>query len=1195
MTAQNPANRSQTTVFKTILSLLLVVLLGFFLFSGCGGGSGSSGGGTGGGSNPSTAGIGTGDLSGGVGEAGGERTDRSRAMIGTPLAGAKLTARIDVNQDGVIAPLGETVTVGGTAYAETYSTLSDSSGTFSFTGLPITSDDDPLKLALTCQKEGYADNTRTLFLTQDGVVAVVMTASQEFTSDNVSDGFTLSMIEDRSGNYKLVKGKRALGRTKADTTVMQVEIPNGAFPTGVTGVRSFCTYLDPNLNAEVFPGNFLAENSDKKALKNNRADDDTVILQSVVLSEVTLTDQNNQAFDLTTKNSRKRAENWSTVTMLVPDASRPLLVDKDEQAEGIQVPIYYFDEESGLWKLLVDGSGNPLYGVLVDEEGQLIPQGTDIVNYSAGLLYAKAEVNHFSWWNIDYPMDTRTALCGKLTDQDGTPLANVMVRASGIADGGNSYNLNAYSYTDSKGVFFLNVRRSPGGAESYANWRYDWDLKTASVPQVNTGGDQRVNITALIGWNEIACGNSSLSEPNAGGQVNWQNIGTPTLITAAPGTAESPARYLGTCQIDLSRKISGRIVKENGGDPVAGIAVVSTFGRTVTTGTDGRFSFTVLPGVDLSVYAYGIFYREVASGADDLDLGDIVIPNHPPVITSLSADPNNPNLNTGVNLTGSAYDLDGDTLTYTWTLAEDEAWSAQGAKAAWNGSSESGVYHFKLTVSDGLAETSALVPVFTADMNLGDNLRVIVLENDQPVQGAKVVLQGLDNLAVEQTKTTDEDGVADFGDVGRSRGTFTVAMSPNQDVPSTRVNGELNNDEVVMATFRQVLFADPLIIRMEQFEGRGYTGSAPGVSFDLKLSGLPDSYYDVSYQPNMYYNYANWGYDEDNPYFLFTGLYPYSSNLQNDGKLSLLGMAWGYEAQPKNKRYANIAGMNYGFLTDLLPHDLDQTTQEIALSNQATMINWISNRPVNWMRILGIRKGQAYDLSPFDLYGDYSMFYDYGNLWVADQFPADQYRCEAAITGSQEDGGNFGKIYQARLGGIPAQLEAVIPDVDVSALTNTDSAFGWTLSGTDKGRLNLMYLTLSGGDLGGWAARKAGKRVSRARVGVQTAAVVKWTVIGQPGDGATLPTQPEEVAQFLPESWIYAELYGLLLEPAPGATQSAQFDNIWINFLKGMNPEEDSDSMFRIHYSKYLQNIVIYESDRSDLPPAQATGTRKAK
>ncbi|MEN8131962.1 MAG: hypothetical protein ABFS45_17625 [Pseudomonadota bacterium] len=65
----------------------------------------------------------------------------------------------------------------------------------------------------------------------------------------------------------------------------------------------------------------------------------------------------------------------------------------------------------------------------------------------------------------------------------------------------------------------------------------------------------------------------------------------------------------------------------------------------------------------------------------------------------------------------------------------------------------------------------------------GIKLSFIIMDNprnQQPLSGVTVALYDIDNVTIASTKVSDENGVADFGYVGRERVTFTVAHEYDQ-------------------------------------------------------------------------------------------------------------------------------------------------------------------------------------------------------------------------------------------------------------------------------------------------------------------------------------------------------------------------------------------------------------------------------
>lgn len=137
------------------------------------------------------------------------------------------------------------------------------------------------------------------------------------------------------------------------TTVdgMSAEIPPGAFEGNYQGeVTAFMRYVNPNVfeNAEVFPG---LETLDQEGNVAN--------LISYGMGQFEFEDENGNLLDL---------EEGQTAVITVPAATAA-------GAPPPSIPLWYFDEESGLWV----------------EEGTATLNGNEYIG----------TVGHFSWWNCD--------------------------------------------------------------------------------------------------------------------------------------------------------------------------------------------------------------------------------------------------------------------------------------------------------------------------------------------------------------------------------------------------------------------------------------------------------------------------------------------------------------------------------------------------------------------------------------------------------------------------------------------------------------------------------------------------------------------------------------------------------------------------------------------------------------------------
>ncbi len=149
-------------------------------------------------------------------------------------------------------------------------------------------------------------------------------------------------------------------------------------------------------------------------------------------------------------------------------------------------------------------------------------------------------------------------------------------------------------------------------------------------------------------------------------------------------------------------------------------------GTSYLAGTDydGNYSIT---GIPIGTYDI-VFYHDGYTSAEltgvlveatldtSLNTVDLLFIGHTPVINTVTASPLSGQPETNFTLTASAYDEDGDTLSYTWSSSAGAFSSGNtGNPVTWTAPTTVGSYEIAVTVSDGthIAEGTVIVDVST--------------------------------------------------------------------------------------------------------------------------------------------------------------------------------------------------------------------------------------------------------------------------------------------------------------------------------------------------------------------------------------------------------------------------------------------------------------------------------------------------
>lgn len=260
-------------------------------------------------------------------------------------------------------------------------TWSNEDGLFVFNNMTMNQSGTFIK----AEKEGYFNGSTRFFPKEDSknFAKIILMETQIIGSLDAGTGGTVSSSEGIS-----------LAFPPGSIVDANNETYNGPFSIAAR-------WLNPEAENifDIMPGN----------LQGINADGSQVALVSYGMMAVELFDQDGNLLQL--GNGEK--------AML----SFPLPQNYLSQAPT-QIPLWYFNESTGLW----------------EEEGQASLEG----NYYVG------EVAHFSFWNCDVPFDlvkVSGRLINKSPDQSLIPIANAFVKFSSFSIG------TGFGYTDQDGYF----------------------------------------------------------------------------------------------------------------------------------------------------------------------------------------------------------------------------------------------------------------------------------------------------------------------------------------------------------------------------------------------------------------------------------------------------------------------------------------------------------------------------------------------------------------------------------------------------------------------------------------------------------------------------------------------------------------------------------------------------------------------
>lgn len=183
-----------------------------------------------------------------------------------------------------------------------------------------------------------------------------------------------------------------------------VDFATKAPATGTVTVQ--VTPIDPARDPAAMPGNFLAQPTTGTA---------ATPIESFGAVKVDIRDAAGRRLDLAAN---------QTATIRVPVSTR-------SQDVPATIPLYFFDEDKGLW----------------------VQEGTATLQGSGADRYYEGQVRHFTFWNCDRPLET-IIVRGCVVDAANARIAGMLVSSDGL-----DYTGSATVATNASGDFAVPMRR----------------------------------------------------------------------------------------------------------------------------------------------------------------------------------------------------------------------------------------------------------------------------------------------------------------------------------------------------------------------------------------------------------------------------------------------------------------------------------------------------------------------------------------------------------------------------------------------------------------------------------------------------------------------------------------------------------------------------------------------------------------
>lgn len=408
----------------------------------------------------------------------------------------------------------------------------------------------------------------------------------------------------------------------------------------------------------------------------------------------------------------------------------------------------------------------------------------------------------------------------------------------------------------------------------------------------------------------------------------------------------------------------------------------------------------------------------------------------------------------------------------------------------------------------------------------GTSFKVTLLNGASPASGIRVLLNDPASGSIIGDTLTDANGIADFGNIGATRTTFSIVTTQTSTFPTRKV----------IQTFVNIL-ADTFTLQAE-------IDANTLATFNVQLTNIP-----IGTTSTALFVAGGGGYGGGSNGFI-TNVRVTPPNIQpSDGKFSLTA-----EAMDSN----NVV-LGWGSLLDADPILVNGTTQSIDVSIPPLLVNFSANEPVAFGGGNLFRRGVVFDIT---LGEPHESTYDTsGTLKLCSIVGVEKIFLEAHTL----SGKAFGTIFTVPP--TPSSWQITLPNLSIDSLYRNGNTIGWTKSGTDLGKLDFAFPLLE------WIIR-----------GPSDSTQYEWELIGDPAQvtSFTLPDLPSDLADRIPPT------AGVIVELLLGGLDSLTGFDDALQKISAANGDFDGVVLFNstefVGAQRSLEPITSVLADRDEIP-----------